>query len=373
VAAGIDDSLVNARRRRRHRQYDGREMLTRRSALAMPLTAFAVPQVSRSQEAQVSDGLKLATLIDAAKVTDEDLLFLRQLGLQWLHVSFAGPWPFERIRAAQQRFLQFGLRIHCAFHDSYRSTRLQLGQPGRDEDIATFQQFLRDLGRAGIYSTKIDFHPGNTYTTATVESPRGYRAREFDTAEFRGSIEKRRYDREYSAEEMWANYTYFSKAVVPVAEEANVRLALHPDDPPLEMMNGVAKIFTSYAGHKRAEQIAGSSRHWGLTFCVGTWAEGGGAMGKDIFGMIDDFGKRGRIFAVHFRNVSSTMPKFRETLPDDGYVDMHKVVRALRQSGCQASMIPDHYPGLTGDTSRRAVEAYSIAYMRALLSRAEQE
>lgn len=341
--------------------------LSRRSLLSIPLAAGAAAADREDK------GLKLATLIDAGKVTDDDLLFLRQLGLNWLHVSFAGPAPFERIRDAQQRFLKFGMRIHNAFHDSYRSTRLQLGRPGMDEDIATFQQFLRDLGRLGIYSSKIDFHPGNTYTTSTVESPRGYRAREFDTAEFRKTVEKRRFEREYTAADMWANYTYFSKAVVPVAEKAGVRLALHPDDPPLEMMNGVAKIFANYAGHKRAEEIAGGSPNWGLTFCIGTWAEGGAAMGKDVFGMIDDFGKRGKIFNVHFRNVSSTMPRFRETLPDDGYLDMYKVMKALKQAGCQASMIPDHYPAFTGDANRRAVEAYSIAYMRALLQRAEQE
>ena len=103
---------------------------------------------------------------------------------------------------------------------------------------------------------------------------------------------------------MWANYTYFIKAVLPVAEKADVRLALHPDDPPLPMMNGVAKLFTHYDGIKRADEIAGGSKYWGLTLCVGTWSEGGDKMGKDVFGMIQDFGTRGKIFAVHFRNVS---------------------------------------------------------------------
>ena len=67
-------------------------------------------------------------------------------------------------------------------------------------------------------------------------------------------------------------------------------------------------MFTHYDGYKRADQIAGFSKHWGLTFCVGTWSEGGGKMGKDVFGMIEDFGALGKIFAVHFRNVSSPSP-----------------------------------------------------------------
>jgi mannonate dehydratase len=96
-------------------------------------------------------------------------------------------------------------------------------------------------------------------------------------------------------------------------------------------------------------------------------------MGKNVFGMIEDFGARGKIFAVHFRNVSSPLPRFHETFQDDGYLDMYEVMKAFRKVRCTASLIPDHYPGLAGDTNRRAVEAYCIAYMRSLLRRANEE
>ena len=94
-----------------------------------------------------------------------------------------------------------------------------------------------------------------------------------------------------------------------------MKLALHPDDPPIAKMNGVAKLFTHYDGYARAEKIAAGSKNWGLTFCVGTWSEGGDKMGKDVFQMIRDFGGRGKIFEVHFRNVSSALPRFEETFP----------------------------------------------------------
>ncbi len=259
-------------------------------------------------------------------------------------------------------------------HYAYRSLKVQLGRPGRDKDIETFRTFLRDLGRLGIPVANIDFHPGNTYTTAMVESPRGYSAREFKLSDFRSKVEKQFFEREYSAEEIWSNYTYFIKAVLPVAEEANVKLALHPDDPPLEKMNGVAKILTHYEGYHRAERIAGSSRQWGLTFCIGTWSEGGDRMGKDVFEMIRDFGGRGKIVDVHFRNVSSPLPHFVETFPDDGYQDMYRVMKALRQVRFSGTVVPDHVPGLVGDSGiRRAGTAYCIAYMRALLRRANEE
>src|SRR5262249_39201480 len=162
-----------------------------------------------------------------------------------------------------------------------------------------------------------DFHPANTYTTSMVPF-HGYSTRQFDVSDFRGKVEKRQFDREYSADEIWANYTYFMKAVLPVAQEAGVKLGLHPDDPPITPMNGVAKLFTHYDGYHRAEQISGGSKNWGLTFCAGTWSEGGTKMGKSVLEMIQDFGGRGKIFEVHFRNVTGPLPQFRETLPDQG-------------------------------------------------------
>src|ERR1019366_9909630 len=139
---------------------------------------------------------------------------------------------------------------------AYRSQRIQLGQPGRYQDIEKFQAFIRDCGRLGIPTCHIDFHPGNTYTTSMIESPRGYKCREFNLDDFHKKVEKQMFDRQYSAADIWANYTYFLKAVLPVAEKANVRLAHHPDDPPIPMMNGVAKVFVNYDGYKHAEDVA---------------------------------------------------------------------------------------------------------------------
>ncbi|MBK7931679.1 MAG: mannonate dehydratase [Bryobacterales bacterium] len=220
----------------------------------------------------------------------------------------------------------------------------------------------------------IDWHPANTYTTSIVESPRKYKAREFSVDDFRNKVEKQAFDREYSADDIWATYTYFMKAVLPVAEKAGVRLALHPDDPPLAKMNGVAKLFVHYDGYARAEKIAAGSKAFALTFCVGTWMEGGAAMGKDVFQMIEDFGARGKIADVHFRNVSSPLPRFVETFTDDGYVDMYEVMKTLRKVKFNGTVVPDHVPEFAGDKGiRRAGTAYCIAYMRSLLRRANEE
>jgi mannonate dehydratase len=307
-------------------------------------------------------------------LTDEDLQFLRQLGIRWCRIEFGDDAPFEFMKATVDRLARFNMKIFSGVHYAYRHLDVQLGKGRRDQLIETYCQFLRDCGRLGIPVSNYDWHPANTYTTAIIETPGGYRAREFSVDDFRKKVEKQAFEREYSAEDIWATYTYFMKAVLPVAEKANVRLALHPDDPPLAKMNGVAKVFTHYDGYARAEKIAGNSKHWGLTFCVGTWSEGGTQMGKDVFGMIKDFGGRGKIVDVHYRNVSSPLPRFHETFPEDGYMDMYAVMKALRQVKFNGSIVPDHVPEFAGDKGmRRAGVAYCIAQMRSLLLRANEE
>lgn len=348
---------------------------SRRDLLKLLLGSTAGSLLAQDNDA---GNIKIAHRINARGVTDDDLLFFQQIGLRWARLEFGEtPVTLEQLRATQQRFAKFGMQVYSGVHYSYRTTRLQLGQPGRDDDIATYCEFLRNLGKLGIPIASYDFHPANTYTTNMVQH-RGYTAREFDLADFRNKVEKPAFDREYSADDMWANYIYFMKAALPVAEEAGVKLALHPDDPPVAKMNGVAKLFTHYDGYHRAEQIANGSPNWGLTFCVGTWSEGGEQMGKNVFQMIQDFGGRGKLLEIHFRNVSAPMtqkaPHFVETFPDDGYMDMYKVMKALRQVKFSGSAEPDHVPKLAGDAGvQRAGTAYCIAYMRSLLRRANEE
>jgi mannonate dehydratase len=369
---------------RKSKQSSGSGDPGRRDFLKLPLAAAAAQAISTGPfvargatriDEYDPQNTKIATVVNA-RADDDQFLFLQQIGVRWVHVQFPLDADFELIKNTSDRLARYGIKIHQGICGLYQSTKIQLGQPGRDEDIEKFQTFIKSLGRLGVYCTKIDFHPGNTYTTNEITTERGYKVREYDVNDFRKEVEKQRYDRVYTADDMWANYTYFIKAVLPVAEKADVRLALHPDDPPTAasaMMNGVAKMFVDYNGYKRADEVAGHSPYWGLTFCMGTWSEGGTQMGKDVFGMIDDFGARGKIFAVHFRNVSSPLPRFHETFQDDGYMDLYQVMKAFRKVKCTASLIPDHYPQLVNDQGHRIADTYSITYMRALLRRANEE
>jgi len=347
-------------------------MLSRRKLL--PLLAAPIFPAQRVIDEYDPANVKLSHRMPIRSMTDDDLRFLQQLGIRHARIEFGESASFEYMKGTQERLKGFGMTIYSAVHYAYRRTRLQLGQAGRDQDIDEFNRFLVDCGKLRIPVANIDWHPANTYTTAEVMTPRGYRARQFKLDDFRTKIEKQAFDRVYTADDIWSTYTYFMKAVLPVAEKANVRLALHPDDPPLAMMNGVAKLFVHYDGYRRAEQIAGPSKHWGLTFCIGTWSEGGTQMGKNVFEMIRDFGGRGKIFDVHFRNVSGPLPEFVETFPDDGYQDMAAVMRALRQVKFSGTAQPDHIPLFQGDDKfRRAGVAYAIANMRTMLRQANRE
>ena len=346
--------------------------LNRRSLFKLALASAVSPLFAIDEDA--ASNTKICHRLVAKSITQDELLFLKQIGVRWARVEFdSAEGSFDHLRATQRRFAKFGIRIYSAVHYSYRSTRLQLGQAGRDEDIDRYRTFLRDIGKLDNAISSYDFHRANTYTTNTVER-RGYMARDFDLEDFRARVEKPAFDREYSADDIWANYTYFIKAVLPVAEEAKAKLALHPDDPPVAKMNGVAKIFTHYDGYHRAEQLSGGSKYWGLAFCVGTWSEGGGKMGKNVFEMIRDFGARGKLLEVHFRNVTGPLPHFVETFPDDGYMDMYQVMKSLRQVQFDGAVEADHVPQLAGDTGlHRAGTAYIVSYMRALLRRANEE
>jgi mannonate dehydratase len=108
-----------------------------------------------------------------------------------------------------------------------------------------------------------------------------------------------------------------------------------------------------------------------MCFCVGCWLEGGELMGKDVIESIRYFGERDKIFKVHFRNVDQPLPHFVETFVDNGYQDMYEVAKALREVNFNGVLIPDHIPSMADD--HRVGTAYTIAYMNALVKRANEE
>jgi len=168
---------------------------------------------------------------------------------------------------------------------------------------------------------------------------------------------------EITAAEMWDRFEKFLKRCVPVAEQANVRMALHPDDPPVDRFWGATQVLNSMDGLKRYLDLA-PSRANGFDLCQGTLQEAG----IDVFEVIRTFGRQGRLVEVELRGVRGRVPHYEETFMDDGDLDLAKVVRALKEVGYTGKVEVAHVPTFAGDESRSIAQAWSVGYTKALLA-----
>jgi len=240
--------------------------------------------------------------------------------------------------------------------------KAMLGLPGQDEQIEHMSTTIRNMGRAGIPILGYHWMPNGVWRTSRTTPGRGgAKVTSFDLELAKDAPLS--HGRTYTEEEIWDNYTYYVQAILPVAEEAGVHLALHPDDPPAASLGGIPRIFRNFDGFKRAMEIGDSPLH-GLDFCHGSWS----SMGPGVIDAIRYFGERDKILYVHFRDVQGSVPKFQECFVEEGNSDMFEVMKTLKQVGFTGFLIPDHVPHTVDDTPwGHRGRAYSIGYMRALL------
>lgn len=170
-----------------------------------------------------------------------------------------------------------------------------------------------------------------------------------------------------SEEELWQRLEWFLKALVPVAEEAGVVLAAHPDDPPMDSLRGTARLVNRVEKYDRLLAIV-PSRSNGLELCLGSLQE---MPGGPIYDAVRRFVRAGRIGYVHFRNVRGKVPRYHETFIDEGDLDMAEIVRIFRDEGYDGVMIPDHTPEMSCGAPWHAGKAFALGYMRALLQNAD--
>jgi mannonate dehydratase len=324
---------------------------------------------------EIEPGIKIAAQVTPEPEEDE-LRFIRQMGVEYVVMwTDAAKASYEYYASRRKLFETAGLKVYTIGDlDVHNQDAIVLNLPNRDAKIEEYKTHLRNLGRAGIpYTTYA--HMANGIWSTETEFTRGEApARAFDLAKaVAGSWNGVKYPlplshgRSYSQEEIWENFEYFINQVVPVADEAGVRIGIHPDDPPWPELGGIPHcIFSSFEGYRRALEMA-DSPNVGICLCVGCWLEGGPLMGKDVIETIHYFGERKKLFKVHFRNVDQPLPHFVETFMDNGYMDMAKVMRALRDVDFNGVIIADHIPQMAND--RRVATAYSIGYMKALLER----
>jgi mannonate dehydratase len=241
------------------------------------------------------------------------------------------------------------------------------GSPGRDEQIDAVCTLLRNMGRLGIPVWCYEWMTDRNWlrTSTAMPSRGGSTVTGFDRSVFEagpppplGPI---------SEEQLWANLEYFLAKVLPVAEEAGVRLAMHPDDPPLSPLGGIGRIMSSVAGFERLLEISDSPVN-GITFCQGNFR----LMTDDLPATIRELGATGKIFFVHFRDVEGTAENFVETWHDAGPTDMLACIEAYRDIGFDGLMRSDHVPTLHGEVGLPAGygvlgRLFAVGYMRGLL------
>lgn len=312
--------------------------------------------------------MKIAAV--AQPPTETHLRTLAQIGVEDLcFYGMAGmPLELEALRAEQQKALNCGLRL-SVIEGGPPIDRIVLGAEGRDAQIEDYKRALGHMGKLGIRTLCYNFMPQITKDAMVIrtsfETPERGGAL---TSSFRlaGSDNDRVTETGTTTDEqMWDHLDYFLRQVVPVAEEAEVHLAMHPDDPPLSPMWNLARIMRSVENYERLFALQPSPVN-GMTFCQGCFAE----MGVDLEGAIRRFADR--IHFVHFRDVAGTLEDFRETFPDNGPNDMVRLMQAYKAIGYEGFIRVDHVPQLAIEEA--SAEGYgmpghifAIGYLKGLM------
>ena len=244
--------------------------------------------------------------------------------------------------------------------------KAKLGLPGRDEEIDSVRTLIRNMGALGIPVWCYEWMPVINWmrTSTTIPARGGALATGYDHA-LMHDAPLTEYGR-VPEERLWENLRYFLEAIVPVAEEANVKLAMHPDDPPLSPIRGLGRIMRSLENYQRLIDLVPSPVN-GITLCMGNFT----LMTDDLPAAIRHFGRQGKVFFVHFRDVRGTAEKFVETFHDEGKTDMRACMEAYRDIGFDGVCRPDHVPTMEGDDNDRPSYSsigrlFAIGYLKGL-------
>ncbi len=275
------------------------------------------------------------------------------------------PWDFMPLLRMKQRYESSGFEL-AVIEARPPYNLVKRGLAGRDQEIDAICTMIENMGRLGIpvwcYEWMTDFNWLRTNTS--TPSRGGSIVTSFDAALLEnapptdlGPI---------GDEELWDNLAYFLRRVVPVAEKANVKLAMHPDDPPLSPIRGVSRIMRSPENYQRLVDLVPSPVN-GITLCQGNFT----LMTDDLPSVIRHFGRQNKIFFVHFRDVRGTPERFQETWHDAGQTDLLECMKAYREVGFDGVLRPDHVPTVAGDQNDRPGYSsfgrlYAIGYIRGL-------
>ena len=298
----------------------------------------------------------------------------KQAGVDWavgglpFNEPFNGtdaPWDYLPLLRMKQRYESAGFNL-AVIESRPPLNNAKRGLPGGDEEIATVCTLIENMGRLGIpvwcYEWMTDFNWMRTNTNAISRG--GSVVTSFDNALMKDAPPTE--NGPISEEKLWETLEYFLEKVLPVAEKWNVKLAMHPDDPPLSPIRGVGRIMRSVENYQRLLDLVPSPMN-GITLCQGNFT----LMTDDLPSVIRHFGKQNKIFFVHFRDVLGTPEKFEETWHDEGKTNMLACMQAYKDVNFDGVLRPDHVPTVEGDSNENAGYSsfgrlYAIGYIRGL-------
>ncbi|HWX21993.1 MAG TPA: mannonate dehydratase [Candidatus Binatia bacterium] len=292
-------------------------------------------------------------------------------------------WSLEELLDLRQAAEAEGLKIEAIENfDPAHWHDVLLDGPKRKQQLENVKTIIRRLGQAGIPVMGYNFSIAGVCGRVTGPFARGAAVSvgmdgPLNAPMPNGMVWNMVYDPKappgtvpaITQNELWRRLKGFLEEVVPVAEEAGVKLALHPDDPPLPTMRGQPRLVYQPQLYQRVIDLKPSPAN-ALEFCLGTLAE---MAEGDIYDAVDRYSRQGKLAYVHFRNITGKVPHYRETFVDDGDIDMLRVLRLLKKNGFDGVLIPDHTPQMACGAPWHAGMAYAMGYMQAALQAIERE
>jgi mannonate dehydratase len=313
--------------------------------------------------------------VSLSAIDDEMLSFLRAISVDMIHVDLRrgggavgdvtslrdGVDHTEAFEKAREQVEGHGMTLNNLFMSSWDA--ITLGRPDMDDKIDAWGRMLESMGRAGIKNLGWNFKPRGNFRTTSDTGRGGVAYSTFDREEFDGS-DVARHDPPVDEDAMWERMEAFLGGVLPVAKKAGVRMALHPDDPPIpEPLGGVAQICSTLEQFRRIFDMGRPEEH-GMVFCQGCMTE---LVGEGVYDVIEEFSGAGRIAWVHFRNVRGILPRFAEVFIDEGDIDMRRAMTIYRDNGFDGPYMMDHTPRFPQAKAGWAGIAYAVGYIRALI------
>ncbi|MCF0069702.1 mannonate dehydratase [Dyadobacter sp. CY261] len=304
---------------------------------------------------------------------DEKWQLCRQMGIDYAIAKLAPELTgnaaiddYDSFARSKDIFESNGFQLTGLEGDQFDMIRIKLGLPGRERDIERYQRMLENMGRLGVGLLCYNFMATGWYRTDVNLPERGGAVVSGFSMEKAITEPVSKYGT-FSESQIWENYHWFIEQVMPVAEANGVRMALHPDDPPISPLHGISRILTSADAIRKALSLSDSSSH-GLTFCQGTYT----TMNENVHELIREFGRAKKIFFVHIRDVRGTPENFRETFHDNGPTDMFKLMRTYYDIGFDGPLRSDHVPTMAGESNEHfgyemKGNLFGIGYIKGLM------